>query len=140
MKGASLFTQYIGEPPHVGWFATKDLGKWVNGKLEIRGRKDWMFISGGENIQPEEIEMHLLNIDGVIDAAIVAKDDPEYGKRIVAIVSSQKMFDLAHLHAHLSAHLPKYKFPKELHQLPEIPKKSNGKIDRFILSQLINNK
>lgn len=140
VKGASLFTQYLNEPLHAGWFATKDLGKWVDGKLEIVGRKDWMFISGGENIQPEEIEMHLLSIDGVIDAAVVAKEDPQYGKRPIAVVSSQKIFDLAHLHAILRVHLPKYKLPIELHFLPYIPKKSNGKIDRFILLQLINSK
>jgi o-succinylbenzoate---CoA ligase len=140
VKGSCLFQGYLGEPLQEGFFATRDLGRFIDGKLEIIGRKDWMFISGGENIQPEEIEKYLLSMDGVEEAVVVGLDDAEYGKRPVAIVQSQKRFSFSDMQRHLRQFLPTYKIPIELHFWKEIPKKSNFKINRFIISQSINNK
>jgi acyl-CoA synthetase (AMP-forming)/AMP-acid ligase II len=134
VKGPCLFTQYLNEEPITGWFATKDIGYFQDGKLEILGRKDWMFISGGENIQPEEIERHLLPLSVVI----AARHCPEFGFRPVAI--TQTPCSLSDLHALLKDKLPRYKWPIDLYFVDEIPLKPNGKINRFILSQLVNNK
>lgn len=138
VKGACLFQGYLGEEPPTGWFATGDLGKFEKG-LIVTGRKDWMFISGGENIQPEEIEKELLALSDVEEAVVVAKEDAEFGKRPVAIVRAQKTFDLKQMQRALRERLPKYKIPIELHLMEEIPKKNDFKVDRFILSQMVNN-
>jgi O-succinylbenzoic acid--CoA ligase len=104
----------------------------------IDGRKDWMFISGGENIQPEEIERELLLIPEVLEAVVIGKNDPEFGKRPVAFVRAEKTFDFKRMQTVLCNKLPKYKIPIELHLIDELPKRNDFKVDRFILSQHIN--
>ncbi|PSU33223.1 o-succinylbenzoate--CoA ligase [Photobacterium lutimaris] len=75
------------------WFATKDLASWHDEELFILGRKDNMFISGGENIQPEEIEKVLLSHPAVDQAFVLPMADKEYGQRPVAIVSTSPELD-----------------------------------------------
>lgn len=140
VRGACLFQGYLDSGPIKDWFPTKDLGAFQNGKLTILGRKDWMFISGGENIQPEEIERELLALPEVIEAAVLPIDDPEFGKRPAAFVHASADFNLKKMQDALRDKLPKYKIPVALLLMNELPKKSNFKVDRFILSQLINNK
>jgi O-succinylbenzoic acid--CoA ligase len=140
VRGPCLFQGYLNEPMVTDWFATKDLGKMENGQLEILGRKDWMFISGGENIQPEEIEAHLLQIPDVIDAVVLPKEDPEFGKRPIAVVSAHRVFSLSEMQTILAKVLPKFKIPIALHFIDEIPKQNNLKTDRLFISQLINGK
>ncbi|HSX10638.1 MAG TPA: AMP-binding protein [Chlamydiales bacterium] len=120
------------------WFPTKDLGHIHNNHLTILGRKDWMFISGGENIQPEEIERELMALPQVIEAVVLPVDDAEFGKRPVAVVKANGNFDLKQMQVALRDRLPKYKIPIALHLVDELPQKNNLKVDRFILSQLIN--
>ncbi len=139
VRGPSLFQGYLNASFQTDWFATKDLGRFENGKLLITGRKDWMFISGGENIQPEEIEREILSLPHILEAAVVGKDDPEFGKRPVAIIKAEKPITLAQLQATLQDRLPKFKIPIQLHLFDEIPKKNDFKINRFILSQFVNN-
>lgn len=140
VRGDCLFQGYLGSKPVKDWFPTKDLGSFHNNKLIILGRKDWMFISGGENIQPEEIERALLALPEVVEAAVLPIDDPEFGKRPIAFVHASGQFDLKKMQTALSNSLPKYKIPIALHLMNELPKRNNFKVDRFILSQLINNK
>lgn len=136
--GPCLFQGYLGSPQPRDWFPTGDLGRFENGKLEIIGRKDWMFISGGENIQPEEIEQELLALPEIIEAAVLPIDDKEFGKRPVAVIKAEKSFDLKWLQDQLSKRLPKYKIPIALLFIDEMPRKDNFKLNRFILSQYIN--
>ncbi len=139
VRGPCLFQGYLGEEsPNKDWFATGDLGRYKK-ELVITGRKDWMFISGGENIQPEEIERELLCLPEVIEAVVLPKDDAEFGKRPVAVVQARFQFNLKRMQSALVNVLPKYKIPIALYLVDEIPKKNNFKIDRFILTQHINN-
>lgn len=69
-----------------GWYHSGDLGEWSGDQIRILGRKDNMFISGGENIHPEEVEQALLACDGVAQAVVVAVQNREYGQRPVAFV------------------------------------------------------
>ncbi|AHG86414.1 O-succinylbenzoic acid--CoA ligase [Bibersteinia trehalosi USDA-ARS-USMARC-190] len=74
-------------PKVEGWFATKDKGAWTaDGKLIINGRLDNMFISGGENIQPEQIEQVLYASMLVQNVLVIPQDDAEFGQRPVAFV------------------------------------------------------
>jgi O-succinylbenzoic acid--CoA ligase len=95
VQGATLFLGYV-EGGRIrrpdcgsGWFPTGDIGT-VNDRklLHVIGRKDNMFVSGGENIHPEEIEANLCRLPGIIDAIVVAIADEEFGHRPVAFVQT----------------------------------------------------
>lgn len=115
VRGSSLFHGYFGEEPleRNAWFSTKDLGRWnIHEHLEILGRKDRQFISGGENIQPEEIEQALLSHPEVIEAYIESVEDNEYGHRPKAHLFCRKTLTEKQLSIHLEKILLPYKIPK----------------------------
>jgi O-succinylbenzoic acid--CoA ligase len=104
-----------------GWFATGDLGRLdEDGTLHVHGRKDNMFVSGGENIQPEEIEQVLRNLPDVDDAVVVPVPHNEYGHRPVAFVKARRngFSGEAARHA-LEDVLPRFKIPDAWHPWPE---------------------
>lgn len=138
VRGECLFQGYWKEgrvEPSDDWFATRDIGRLdlIEG-IKILGRKDWQFISGGENIQPEEIEQHLLQIPGVKEAAVLPKKDPEFGERPVAFISGE--LDLERMRKCLLPLLPKYKIPVTLISIEEMPRKGL-KIDRKALLEKV---
>lgn len=97
-----------------GWFATKDKGEWVEGNLVVKGRLDNLFISGGENIQPEQIEAVLLQSELLKQAFVVPIEDVEYGHRPVAYVEFIEPFSVQGvnlLRDFAKAHLEKFKLP-----------------------------
>ncbi|MBN1561876.1 o-succinylbenzoate--CoA ligase [candidate division KSB1 bacterium] len=96
-----------------GWHHTRDLGSMdANKHVTIAGRTDNMFISGGENIYPEEIERALEKLAGVARALVVPVDDDTYGQRPVAFVNPQAGNDFASIgFAELRMVLPGYKIP-----------------------------
>ncbi|OOR99230.1 o-succinylbenzoate--CoA ligase [Haemophilus paracuniculus] len=100
VRGAGLGLGYWKNPkilPLVneqGWFATKDGGEWTSdGKLQVKGRLDNMFISGGENIQPEQIEKVLFQSNLLKNVFVVPIDDIEFGERPVALVEFETEFN-----------------------------------------------
>ncbi len=121
VRGATLFAGYLrGGVPELpldegGWFRTGDLGQMVaDGYLRVLGRRDNLFVSGGENVQPEEIEDALSRIEGVEEAVVVPVPDPEFGWRPVAFVRlSGEVDDLARA---LGPILPRFKIPKAFHR------------------------
>ncbi len=115
LQGPSLLNNYWGQEPQKGWFATKDIGKIQNGELEILGRKDRQFISGGENIHPEEIERQLLQLPHVIEAQVHPEEDLEFGMRPVARLYCSETFPQDEIQKQLEKHLPRFKVPKEIH-------------------------
>ena len=97
MKGRCLFQGYLSEgiiQPQTdsdGWFHTTDIGHIDDdGSVTVLGRKDNMFISGGENIHPEEIEKALMMIEGIQSAVVVPVPDQEYGQRPAAFIQTGK--------------------------------------------------
>src|SRR5919112_730746 len=117
-----------------GWFHTGDLGTLdENGYLRVEGRKDNLFVSGGENIQPEEIEEALYHLNGIDEAVIVPVSDREFGHRPVAFVRTGR--DLESLAPELEKMLPRFKIPTAFHPWPE--KTQRGmKPDRSALREL----
>lgn len=116
-----------------GWFATKDLGRFDPTRgFSIVGRKDNQFISGGENIQPEEIERALLTLPGVVEAIVVPRKHDRFGMRPIAFVRTiSSEINAKSLHHQLADILPKYKIPDAFFPLPETSR--NGiKRDRKI--------
>lgn len=144
VRGKTLFQGYWEngriDPPQ-DWFATGDIGLWdAKEGLAIRGRKDWQFISGGENIQPEEIEQYLLQIPEVIEAVVVPQNHDQFGQRPAAFVrTSDPSFNLHRLQTSLQDQLPKYKIPVFLFLLDEMPR--NGlKTNRKKIFEIANQK
>lgn len=94
VRGETLFAGYwdasqqaLNLPLKEGWFATSDLGEIDrSGNWIWKGRKDRLFISGGENIQPEEIERALCSIAGILSAHVRPQADPEFGNRPIAYI------------------------------------------------------
>ncbi len=123
-KGETLFSGYVegdslSRPfDEGGWFHTKDLGKIDGeGRISILGRKDNLFISGGENIQPEEVEEALRHIPGVDDAVVVPIPDDEFGSRPVAFVRGEASPEK--LRTSLGASLPRFAVPTAFHPWPD---------------------
>lgn len=123
--GESLFLGYWDGKqicPAGEWFATKDLGRWKEGRLEVVGRKDRQFISGGENIQPEEIERALCTIPGIRQAAVLPVEDAEFGCRPIAFIEDMtQRHTLESIREALRIHLPSFMHPVRIFRLPENP-------------------
>ena len=97
-------------------FATGDLGRFdERGRLHVLGRRDAMFISGGENIQPEEIENALRTVPGAQSVCVVAIDDPVWVKRPIAFMSGA--FDPSQVERALEP-LPRFKWPDRILRMP----------------------
>jgi O-succinylbenzoic acid--CoA ligase len=140
VRGETLFAGYIeGEgldrPLDTdGWFHTGDLGRLdENGCLRVGGRMDNLFISGGENVQPEEIEETLCRLEGIDEAVVVPVPDEEFGARPVAFVraSGREAEELAQ---ELEPVLPRFKIPISFYPWP---KEARGgmKVDRAALGK-----
>ena len=95
-----------------------------NDYLIVSGRKDSMFISGGENIYPEEIERSLLQFPGTERVAVVAVKDPEFGQRPVAFVKNSVSSSERELRKFLEISLPRFKIPELFLPWPEFTKDS----------------
>ena len=126
LRGETLFAGYVDagvvERPvdAEGWFATGDVGRLdEDGFLTVLGRKDDRFISGGENVAPEEIERALLVLPGVRQALVVPVADAEYGQRPVAFVDGADDLDAGALRAALRSVLPAYMLPVAFYPWPE---------------------
>ncbi len=102
------------------WIASGDLGYTdESGRLIVLGRKDNMFISGGENIQPEEIEGVLEELESIRQAVVVPVDDPEFGQRPFAFVDSALKPAEIDFIAVLKEHLPRFKWPVHFAGMPQ---------------------
>jgi len=128
VKGETLFLGYLGKGgvnhpvDSDGWFHTGDIGE-VDSKgfLSVRGRKDNMLISGGENIHPEEIESHLMQVSGIELAVVVGIEDEEFGQRPAAFVkySESVCIPEKEIIEELEKSLPRFKIPKIYWEWPE---------------------
>jgi len=121
VKGKTLFHGYFENKKiyrpfdRSGWFHTGDTGYLDSGgSLRVDKRKDSMFISGGENIFPSEIEEELLNIPGIEEAAVIPLSHKKYGHIPVAFIKAAagKNMDSLHIKEYLSRSLENYKIPK----------------------------
>jgi acyl-CoA synthetase (AMP-forming)/AMP-acid ligase II len=101
-----------------------------DGHLFVEGRYDEMIVSGGENVFPKEVEDCLHRHDAVEDAAAIGVDDDDFGKRLRAFVvlSAPGAADEDDLKAWVKSNLARYKVPREIVFIDELPRNATGKI------------
>jgi fatty-acyl-CoA synthase len=129
-----LFEGYTGggdKDRHRGLMATGDVGHFdAGGRLFVDGRDDDMIVSGGENVFPGEVEDLLAAVPGIREVAVVGVPDEEFGQRLRAVVSLHPGAELSEgeLQAHVRSHLARYKVPREVVFVGELPRNATGKI------------
>lgn len=128
---------FVLRPHAMGWLNTGDLGRLdALGRLFLCGRADEMIISGGENVYPQETESALAAHPALADVAVLVVADAEFGQRIAAFAVPVVPIavNAAELQGWLREHLPRYKLPREIHLIQQIPRNALGKVDRAQLA------
>lgn len=142
VKGPAVFAGYLDNPAanaksfRDGWFRTGDLGYLDDaGYLFITGRASDMYISGGSNIYPLEIENKILELPAVGEVAVFGMPDPKWGEIGVAICAPKagESVDLDAVTAHLKSTLASYKIPKTFYVWEALPKTGYGKLAKRII-------
>jgi len=147
VKGPMLFQGYLDDPEKTdealsaeGWLHTGDLGRLrTDGNLVLSGRLKEMYIRGGYNVHPVEVESQLSQLPGVADAAVVGVADPVMGEIGVAFVvpsPGTTALDLATLRDQLSNRLARHQLPERLVLLDALPLTPADKVDRGALDLL----
>ncbi|HRE53727.1 MAG TPA: AMP-binding protein [Candidatus Competibacter sp.] len=140
MRSPHNFDGYLHDPARTekvinleGWVYTGDLAvRDQDGLVCIKGRADNMFISGGENVSPEEIEQALMKHPDVAGAICAGVPDPKWGQAPVALVvfHAGKKVEEAELQSFCREHLAGYKVPKQIRLVAELPLTGAGKLNR----------
>jgi fatty-acyl-CoA synthase len=98
------------------------------GRLFIEGRSDEMIVSGGENVFPAEVEDLLAKHPNVAEAAVIAVEDKEFGQRLKAYVVKKGSVSEQELKDYVKSNLARYKVPREIEFLDELPRNATGKV------------
>jgi fatty-acyl-CoA synthase len=146
LRGPQVFSGYLGNPAKTaeaftgdGWLRTGDLAaRDADGAYRICGRRKEMFISGGENVFPGEVEAALCDCPGVAEVVVVGVRDERWGEvgRAFVVPRAETRVTYAEVIAHARARLAGYKVPKSIVFLPEIPRLGSGKPDRRALNEV----
>ncbi|WP_210495937.1 AMP-binding protein [Patulibacter sp. SYSU D01012] len=131
---AMPFQGYTGggtKPLVDGLMASGDVGHFdEHGLLTIDGRDDDMIVSGGENVFPGELEELLAGHPKISEAAVIGVDDDEFGQRLCAYVVLEEDATLTEddVRAYAKDNLARYKVPRDVHFLSELPRNPTGKV------------
>jgi acyl-CoA synthetase (AMP-forming)/AMP-acid ligase II len=137
-----LFEGYTGggSKDLIGAFmSTGDVGRFdAEGRLFVEGRDDEMIVSGGENVFPKEVEDTLARHEAVSEAAALGVDDADFGQRLRAFVVVEPGRDVSEddLKAHVKQNLARYKVPREIWFVGELPRNATGKVLKRELREL----
>jgi o-succinylbenzoate---CoA ligase len=142
LQGPTLMQGYRHDPAataaaftHDGWLRTGDLGSLVGEPpaLTVEGRVGDVIRTGAEKVWPREVERALADHPAVGDVAVAGRPDPEWGERVVAFVVP-RLADapptLSALRDHAAGRLARFKLPKELVLVAELPRTASGKVRR----------
>ena len=149
VKGPNVFAGYWQMPEKTreefrddGFFITGDLGKVdEDGYVHIVGRAKDLIISGGYNIYPKEIELLLDEQDGVLESAVIGVNHPDFGEGVVGVIvpsNGQAVSEDAILSA-ISDKIARFKQPKKIYVVDELPRNTMGKVQKNILRDTYNN-
>ena len=144
VRGPAVFAGYYGNPEATekamaqGWFHTGDLGHLdAEGFLYITGRQSDMYISGGSNVYPREIEEALLTHPAVAEACVLGLPHSKWGESGVAVLVLTGDVSDGELLGHLDGLLAKYKWPARFVRWPELPKSGYGKVVKREVKQML---
>jgi malonyl-CoA/methylmalonyl-CoA synthetase len=143
VKGPNVFEGYWRMPEKTkaefrpdGFFITGDLGKIdANGYVHILGRGKDLVISGGFNVYPKEIESEIDAMPGVIESAVIGVPHADFGEGVTAVVVCNNGADVseASVLKALDGRLAKFKMPKRVFVVDELPRNTMGKVQKNIL-------
>ena len=143
VKGPNVFKGYWRMPEKTkaefredGFFITGDLGKIDDkGYLHIVGRGKDLVISGGFNVYPKEIESEIDAMPGVVESAVIGVPHADFGEGVTAVVVCNKGADVteASVLKALDGRLAKFKMPKRVFVVDELPRNAMGKVQKNIL-------
>lgn len=142
VRGPNVFKGYWGAPEKTaaefredGFFITGDMGAVdAQGYVHILGRSKDLVISGGLNVYPKEIEDRILEIEGVADCAVIGVAHRDFGEAVVAVVVGTGLTE-ADVIARLSEGLAKFKQPKRVIFVDELPRNAMAKVQKNVLRQ-----
>src|SRR5215218_3579395 len=145
VKGPNVFKGYWRMPEKTkaefrddGFFITGDLGKIdAKGYVHILGRGKDLVISGGFNVYPKEIESEIDAMPGVIESAVIGVPHADFGEGVTAVVVSDKKtaIDEASVLKALDGQIAKFKMPKRVIVVDELPRNAMGKVQKNILRE-----
>lgn len=145
MRGNGVMLGYLDDPEGTdlafegGWFHSGDLGVMhPDGSIELRDRAKDVVVSGGENISTIEVEQALMSHDDVVEVAVIGVPDERWGERPkgFVVVTPDSTVTGDELVAHVQEQIARYKAPREVVIVEELPKTSTGKIQKFELREL----
>ena len=122
------------------YYRTGDIGRMdENGYFYIEDRVKDMYISGGENVYPAEIENHLYQLDHIAEVAVIGVPDERWGEVgcICAVAKPEAELNLDAMLAHLDGKLATFKTPQHLYVMKELPRGGTGKVLKYQLRQTV---
>jgi malonyl-CoA/methylmalonyl-CoA synthetase len=138
VRGPNVFQGYWQMPEKTaeelrpdGWFITGDLGRMVDGYVEIVGRAKDLVITGGYNVYPKEIELALDALPGVTESAVIGVPHPDFGEAVFAVIVGNITPEEAL--AAIAPNLARFKQPKAAVGVPDLPRNTMGKVQKNIL-------
>jgi fatty-acyl-CoA synthase len=145
VRGPNVFCEYWGdeeatrEALHDGWYRTGDIGlRDADGYFWVHDRKKNLIISGGENIYPAEVERVLLEHPDVVECGVIGRPDARWDEVPVAYVIRRAgcLVDAENLKAHVLTQLARFKVPRDIVFVDDLPRTALGKVQHFMLRQL----
>lgn len=144
IKSPAMMDGYLDAPEETnevisnGWFKTGDLATVSSdGYVQIVGRKRERILRGGYSVFPQEVEAVLVSHPAVAEAAVIGVADADLGEEVAAFVSLKRAQRLSteELHDYCKEHLARYKYPRRIYILTELPKGPTGKILKSALTE-----
>ena len=143
VRGPNVFKGYWRMPEKTaaefrpdGYFVTGDLGEMdASGRVAIVGRSKDLVISGGYNVYPKEVEALLDEMPQVVESAVIGVPHADFGEAVVAVVVAEEAIDTAQVDAFLQGRLARYKQPKRVVRVPELPRNAMGKVQKQALRE-----
>jgi malonyl-CoA/methylmalonyl-CoA synthetase len=142
IRGPSVFGGYWQRPQldatefRGGWFVTGDLATQADdGRIAIVGRARDLVISGGFNVYPKEIELEIDALPGVLESAVIGVPHPDFGEAVVAVVAREAgaALDEATVIAALAQKLARFKLPKRVLFVADLPRNAMAKVQKAAL-------
>ena len=143
VRGSNVFSGYWQQPDKTaeeiradGFFITGDLGTQdPEGRVAIVGRAKDLVISGGYNVYPKEVERLLDEMPDIVESAVIGVPHADFGEAVVAVLVANTELDVAAINAALADQLARFKQPKAVIYVDELPRNTMGKVQKNVLRE-----